>query len=206
MKKLLFIIIILFLSLILLFLCFKNHESHSVLEEDFIINKPYLFVVKSLATKESLEKNIEDSDGKLKRKQWRDFTVEVPRRILQVREYKLEGLLDFSVEKHDDSLGKLDLEFEQSVKADKNLFLIKTNLKKPNSKVLICDKFIEISPNDSSTQVKIKNELKIKKFIPFFLTELMDRRVKKNNQDDLDRFKNSLISATEGSEPIIKFK
>ena len=185
-KKILIISIAFLLILIFgFYFSFIDYESYNNQEVNFIINKPYLSVVKSLATKESLEKTIEDSNGRLRSKNWQSFVVEVPKKILRIKEYKLEGKLDFIFEKEDDSLGKLVLPFEQNVNVDKDVFNIKTNLKEPQKNVTLYNKAIEIAPSleDSlKTQVSIKNEIKIKKLIPFFLKDFKDKKVEKNNK------------------------
>lgn len=208
MKKFL---ISVFVVLLLLAACFYfsliEHESYSSLEDSFVINKPYLSVVKSLASKESLEKTIEDSNGVLKYKHWSNFTVEVPKRILKLKDYKLEGKLEFAVEKKDESLGKLDLKFEQNVEVDKDVFHVVTNLKSPQENVLLCGKVIEITPIDEfSVNVKIKSEIKIKKLLPYFFKETMDKKVELNNMNDLELLKSNIINMSNNSGPTVQFK
>ena len=156
-----------------------------------------------------MEKTVEDNDGRLRSKNWQSFVVEVPKKILRVKEYKLQGKLDFVVEKEDDSLGKLVLPFEQNVSVDKDVFHIKTNLKEPQKNITLYNKAIEITPSledHLKTQVSIKNEIKIKKLIPFFLKDFMDKKVEKNNKEDLENLRLNLLRTTQDVSPVIKFK
>lgn len=195
MKKF-FLFIFLFLSIlsVTFYYSFIVHTSNSVVEDSFVINSPYLAVVKSLAGKESLEKMVEENDGVLK-KHWQNFIIEVPKRVLKIKEYKLEGTLYFSIEKHDKNLGYLNLPFEQDIKIDKDIFTIKTNLKEPQKNIKVYNKIIEIFPSKNDpfkTSVIIKSELKISKFIPFFFKDFMDKRVIESNKKDLDNLINNL--------------
>jgi ABC-type sugar transport system permease subunit len=209
-KKILIISISFILILIFgFYFSFIDYESYNTQEVNFVINKPYLSVVKSLATKESLEKTVEDGNGRLRSKNWQSFVVEVPKKILRIKEYKLEGKLDFVVEKEDDSLGRLVLPFEQNVSVDKDIFHIKTNLKEPQKNVTLYNKAIEITPSledHLKTQVSIKNEIKIKKFIPFFLKDFMNKKVEKTNKEDLENLRLNLLRSTQDVSPIVKFK
>jgi len=209
-KKILIISISFILILIFgFYFSFIDYESYNNQEVNFVINKPYLSVVKSLATKESLEKTVEESNGRLRSKNWQSFIVEVPKKILRLKEYKLEGKLDFVVEKEDDSLGRLVLQFEQNVSVDKDVFHIKTNLKEPQKNVTLYNKAIDIAPSledHLKTQVSIKNEIKIKKFIPFFIKDFMDKKVEKTNKEDLENLRLNLLRSTQDVSPIVKFK
>ena len=207
MKKLFtsLLIILIFVGLFFYFSLIE-HETYSAIEDNFDINKSYLSVVKSLANKESLEKTLEENDAKLQHKQWQNFTVEVPKRILKIREYKLDGKLDFLIEKNDDSLGKLNLPFEQNIIINKDVFNINTQLKSPQKNVLLCNKVITIIPAEEIVKVNIKSELKVKKTIPYFFKDFMDNKVKESNKNSFLKLKNNLINATEGSSPVVKFK
>jgi ABC-type sugar transport system permease subunit len=209
-KKILIISISFLIILIFgFYFSFIDYESYNNQEVNFVINKPYLSVVKSLATKESLEKTVEESNGRLRSKNWQSFVVEVPKKILRLKEYKLEGKLDFVVEKEDDSLGRLVLPFEQNVSVDKDIFHIKTNLKEPQKNITLYNKAIEIAPSledHLKTQVSIKNEIKIKKIIPFFLKDFMDKKVEKTNKEDLENLRLNLLRSTQDVSPIVKFK
>ena len=210
MKKILLFFAFLFLTTIVCFyFTLVKHESYSSHEDSFVINKPYLSVVKSLATKDSLEKTIEDSNGRLIRKQWNNFTVEVPKRILQLREYKLEGDLEFTIEKEDSSLGHLVLPFDQTIKVNKEDFNIKTRLRAVQSNVLICSRDVEIFPSlddPLKTQVQVKSELKIRKLIPYFFKDFMNKKVEQTNKEDLENLSKTLMRVLEGTSPVIKFK
>ena len=72
----------------------QNHESLSEERIEFFMNKPYVAVVKELATKNSLEKMVQENDGFVKSKEWEFFNVEVPQRILRIREYKIHSRED----------------------------------------------------------------------------------------------------------------
>jgi len=88
MKKSLFFILFLLVLTGSFYYTLIEHESSSLSEQSLVINKPYISVVKSLATKESLEKIVEENDGILRSKQWQNFTIDVPKRILKIKEYK----------------------------------------------------------------------------------------------------------------------
>lgn len=196
MKKILLILLFITIATVASFFYFSlvDHESHSTCEENFVIEKPYLVVVQSLAAKEPLEKIIESNNAKLQSKQWQKFTILRPRRILNIKEYELEGTLDFNVEKNDKSLGDIVLKFQQTVDVKKDGFDIQTYLREPHPNITCYNKLIAITPlNDSKTQVNFKNEIKVKKKIPYFFKEKMDQIVEETNKDDLLNLKNNLI-------------
>ena len=66
------------------YFCLENHESYSKEEVAFTIDKPYLATIKGLATKNSLEKMVEENDGMLVYKNWESFDVEVPHTCKQM--------------------------------------------------------------------------------------------------------------------------
>lgn len=198
-------------TLFLLFLCcfcyfsLNNNSSHDCQSINFVIDKPYLLAVKELAKKESLEKIIQDNKGKLIYKQWESFVVDVPQRILRLREYKIEGKLNFLMEKKDGDLGELKLPFEQNIFIDKNSFNIETKLSEEQKNIKVYNKKIIITPLEEKIQINIKNELTITKMIPFFLNDFMDKKVIEFNKNDLELLKNNLINTIQSS-PTVKFK
>ena len=179
------------------YFCMQIHESHSSEEIEFTIEKPYLQVIKGLATKNSLEKIVEDSDGVVTNKNWENFNVEIPQRILRIRDYKIEGTMTFTVEKKDNELGELRLPFIQKINLDKEVFSLKTNLTSPQPQILAYEKIVEISPSLEDalpkTHVSAKSELKIRKTIPFFFKEYMDKKVAETNRRDLEQLKSNIM-------------
>jgi hypothetical protein len=202
MKKLIFIAFLLVLLLLFIgYSCIETHESHSLEQVNFFLEKPYIAVVKGLATKNSLEKIVEENDGIVANKNWENFTVEVPQRILRLREYKLEGTLKFTVQKNDQDLGKLELPFVQKINLDNHVFSLKTSLVEPQKHVLMYEKTMEMSPaleqnSIQGTHVSIRSELKVKKTIPFFFRNIMDERVAQANKKDAERLKNNIINSS----------
>lgn len=184
---------------------FSNHESYNESSIELQLDKPYILVTKELATKQSLEKTIEDNDAKLVSKEWESFVVEVPKRIIKLREYELLGKLNFSIEKESLDLGNIKLNFEQNIDINKNIFKIDTKLKESQKNVLVLNKLIEISPFENKTKLIIKSEIKIKKIIPFFAKKIMDKKVEEYNKKDLENLKNKLLSII-NSKPEIKFE
>jgi len=188
-----------------------EHESSSLESLEFTVEKPYLVVAKGIATKNSLEKIVEQHEGVVKEKEWVKFEVEVPQRILRIKDYGLEGEIKFDVEKDDASLGKLILPFKQEVHMDKNMLAIETKLSECNQKVTKCSKKINISPsieekNINQTHVEIKSELCVKKKIPFFLKSTMDQKVQESNQAEIENIKNTIMSLSNDITPILTFK
>jgi hypothetical protein len=211
MKK----IIILTLTITVIFLTsaffsLKNHESNSTEEICFTIDKPYIAVVKDLATKNSLEKMVEDHEGTVTQKNWDSFNVEVPKRILRLKQYKIDGCLKFTVEKKDKDLGDLKLPFVQDFQLDDKKFSVNTKLVDPQENITEYNKNIEITPKDENglptkTNICLKSELKVKKLIPFFFSNYMDEKVKQNNIDDLNDLKNNIINSASQSKITLKF-
>ncbi len=188
------------------YFCLKVHESESVETSDFVIESPYLLVIKGLASKNSLEKIVEENDGVVKNKNWDSFQVEVPRRILRIREYKLEGTMKFTVEKKDPDLGHLELPFVQEMHLDDQILSINTRLVSPQEHIASCQRTIEVSPSVEQgglaerTHVSIKSELKVRKTIPFFFGKMMDERVARSNKKDLEQLKSNIMNTT-GHKP-----
>jgi hypothetical protein len=164
--------------------------------------------VKELATKNSLEKMVQENDGSVQSKEWEFFNVEIPQRILRIREYKIDGKLKFIVEKMDADLGRLKLPFVQEMHLDNVIFTVNTELESPQKIVLLCIKKIEMSPmidDDrmaNRTHVVITSKLKVRKTIPFFTKAIMDNKVKQANLKDLDRLKANIMDASGHTIPI----
>ena len=76
-------------------------------------------------------------------------------------------------------------------------YKIETKLNKENKKVLKYDKLITISPTSdkifNTVKIKITSELKVKNEIPFFANKIMDEKVKRSNELDLEKTKNFLL-------------
>jgi len=202
MKKTILPVLFFLLIFLIGYLCLQSHESHSSTNTEFFIDKPHLAVIKGMATKNSLEKIVEDNDGVVTNKNWEGFQIEVPRRVLRLKEYKLEGVLKFNVEKTDPSLGKLSLPFTQEIHLDDQVLLLRTKLVESQKHVIMCDKIVEISPvieeggPPHGTHVAIKSELKVKKTIPFFFRKMMDDKVDQANKKDAERLKTNIINAS----------
>ncbi|NBT57350.1 hypothetical protein EBT16_01050 [bacterium] len=191
------------------YFCMEVHESNSTEQIDFTIDKPYLQVVKGLATKNSLEKIVEDSDGVIEKKNWKNFNVEIPQMALRLKEYKLEGELEFTVNKKDHDLGELQLPFVQKMNLDKNLLSLDTGLTDPQPSIPVYNKTVEISPlveeDILKTHVVAQSELKVKKTIPFFFKSHMDKKVAESNRRDLERLKLNIMSIA-GQKSVVTFQ
>lgn len=179
--------------LVILYFCCENHESESVKKIDFLINKPYFSVIKKLSKKESLEKIIEKNNIKIVDKKWHEFTVDVPDRPIKLRQYKLEGYLEFTVEKQDFYLGNINLPFIQEIIVDFKKLFIKTKLAKPSKLVDSYDRGVKIFQEQQITKVEVVSKIKIKKFIPFVFKNIMDKKLDEFNEKDINNFKEILI-------------
>lgn len=190
------------------YLCLENHESRSTETKEFVIDAPYLAVVKGLAAKDSLEKIVEDNDAKVTGKNWESFRAEIPIRIFRFREYRLEGVLKFNVEKKDPDLGTLTLPLTQRMRLEDQVLLLDTTLDSPQKNVVSYDKKVEISPAVEQegivhgTHVSVSSELKVRKTIPFFFGKIMDEKVARANRKDLERLEANIIRAS-GQKPIL---
>lgn len=193
MKRFFIIILATFFIGCSLALTFKVNISNSHIEESIIIEKPFLVVLKNLAKKSSFEKIIEQNDANLIEKKWDYLNVEVPRRILRIKDYQLNGVMNFSIEKYDKDLGKLELKFIQNIHLDENLLIIKINLYEQHKNIILYEKNIKVQPIDQKTsKISIKSEIKIKKYIPFFIKNNMNEKVQKNNEKDILNLINNL--------------
>lgn len=182
------------------YLCFESHESTSREKTEFAIDKPYINVVKALATKNSLEKIVQESDGTVTQKNWENFNIEVPKRILRLKEYTVDGTLKFVVEKTDHDLGEIKLPFAQQIHLESHIFSISTKLVDPQPKVCLYNKLVEISPlveeDMPKTHVCITSELKIRKTIPFFFKKYMDDKVAQTNKKDMEQLKANILDVS----------
>lgn len=196
-KKLLFVVVTICFFIFCLKLIYIEHISSNLETIEFIIKKPYLVVVAELGEKESLEEAIENSGAKLISKEWKNFELIKPDKRLRFREYKLFGDLNFKILKNDLYLGVLSLDFNQKINLNKEEFRVETKLSNANKKILNLNKTIIIYPNEGklidNVKVKIKSEIKIKNKIPFFMSKIMDEKLKKSNMLDLEKTKNFLI-------------
>lgn len=195
MKKIFFIFLTIVIFSIFVFFSFVKHESSNKENISFILEKPFLTVVRELANKNSLEKIVEENEGVVTSKYWEEFKIDVPDRIIRLREYQIDGLLKFKVLKNDDDLGKLLLAFEQKMHLDKNQLLINTNLEKPEGSVVGYSKTIQIEPiKESKTKIVLSNQIVVQKTIPFFFAETMNKKVKIANEKDLENLKQNIMA------------
>lgn len=195
MKKIFFIFLTIAIFSILVFFSFVKHESSSKENISFILEKPFLTVVRELANKNSLEKIVEENEGVVTSKYWEEFQIDMPDRIIRLREYQIDGLLKFKVLKNDDDLGKLLLAFEQKMHLDKNQLLINTNLEKPEGSVVGYSKTIQIEPTkESKTKIVLSNQIVVQKTIPFFFAKTMNKKVQIANQKDLENLKQNIMA------------
>ena len=189
------------LILLLAYLCLEKHESHSEESLEFTIDKPYLQTVRNLATKNSLERIAEDNNATVTGKYWDHFNVEVPQKILRLKDYKINGTLRFTVSKEDPDLGDLRLTFVQDMDLDEHILRLNTKLLMPDPKIPVISKMVEISPlveeDMPKTHVLARSELKVRKTIPFFLRDHMDKMVEESNRKDLERLKNKIMEVSE---------
>jgi hypothetical protein len=111
------------------------------------VESPYLAVIKGMATKNSLEKIIEENNGVVKNKNWESFQVEVPRRILRIKEYKIEGIMRLHMKRRILTLVILELRFVQEMHLDDQVLFMNTRLVSPHEHVTACRRTIEVSPS-----------------------------------------------------------
>jgi hypothetical protein len=189
---------------LLLYLSLEEHEHHSLKSIDFTIDRPFLQVVRNLATKNSLERIAEDNDATVTGKYWENFNVEVPQRILRLRDYRLEGTLKFTVERLDPDLGRLRLTLTQNMDLDETGLRLETHLARPDRNVTELSKTVEITPirDRQATGVRVVSQLGVSKTIPFFLKEHMDMKVDDNNDEGLRRLRERIIEVSEQKGPV----
>lgn len=191
------------------YFCMNLHESHSSEQIEFVIEKPYFQVIKGLATKNSLEKVVEDGDGVVAKKNWKTFNVEIPQIALRLKEYKMEGELEFIVHQKDPDLGEMKLHFLQKMNLDKHIFSIETELAEPSPKIPVYSKKVEISPLVEEDLLKthflVKSEVKVRKTIPFFFNDYMDKKVADHNKKDIEQLKSNITKIL-GQKSVVTFE
>jgi hypothetical protein len=175
-----------------------DHESNSIDQISFVVDKPYLSVVKNLSKKDSLEGIVRENDATLIEKSWENFNIDVPRRVLRVKDYKISGILYFKIEKNDSFLGKMVIPFVQTVNFDRNTLKIDIKLREIQKNLIFYEKNIKITPisDENKTFVEIKSELTVKNKIPFFFKDFMDKKVTENNKNDIKKLESNLKYTT----------
>lgn len=188
----------------LLYLSLERHESHSERTIEFTIDRPFLQVVRNLATKNSLERIAEDNDATVTGKYWENFNVEVPQRILRIRDYRLDGTLKFTVERNDQDLGPLRLNLAQHMNLDDRGLRLDTGLVRPDPNVTELSKIVEITPvrDSQATGVRVVSRIGVSKTIPFFLGDHMDLKVRDNNDEGLRRLRERIVEVSEQKGPV----
>lgn len=190
---------------ILAILCFfiENHTSKSEIKQSFEIDKPYLSVLKDFSTKNSLEKIIEQNNAVLLDKKWQYLNLEVIR-IRKPRQWNIDGKLNFTVETQDESLGKQKLDFYQDVSLKNDTMNIKTGLISSSKNIVLCERTIKFVKKDQEdkTLVEIEAKLSVKKIIPKFLIQKMDKKLNESNEKEVENLKNNILAATKGSESL----
>lgn len=199
MKKILlfFTIFLVFLTFLSIF-CFINHKSESFEQTSFVLDTPYLSVVQNLAKKDALEQIVKENDAQLSEKSWENFDIDVPNRLLRIKEYKISGILHFVVEKNDNFLGKLVIPFTQIINFDKNMLKIDIKLEDTQEKILFYEKSIKITPilKENKTFFEINSKITIKNKIFFFFKNFMDEKVVENNKKDIEQLEKNLKKIT----------
>lgn len=184
-----------------------QHDSHDESYLEFRLEKPYSAVASGIATKNSLERMVEQEEGSVTGREWIKFQVEVPQRLFRVREYGLSGEMKFNVTRPQDWSGTLP--FVQKVKVDTGRFVAETGLAESAKSMPLCTTRIELFPDPASpyaTTVMIRGEISISRKIFFFLRGVMDKRLKEYNERRLHRMKDCIMSITEVKSPVITFK
>lgn len=186
-----------------------EHNSSSTESSEFVVEKPYFSVAKTIATKKTLEKIVEKEGGLVTNKEWIKFELELPRRPLKMKEFRLEGEQNFTVSKKDQYLGNINIDLTQKIHMDKNMLGISTDLKNPHASIKKYSKTIEINPvenNINQTKIKIKSDISVSKKIPFFFEKSMDKRLNEINAKETDNVKKTIMSETQDTSPVVQFR
>ena len=214
MKKRIFLVFTAFLLTLIVFACFfgfLDHESPSLEQISFTIDAPYLNVVQNLAKKDALEQIVKENNAILTEKKWEKFDVDVPKRLLRLKEYKISGILHFVVEKNDKFLGDLVIPFTQKIDFDKNALKIDIKSENEQKNIVKYDKNIKITPisDENKTFFEISNKLIIKNKIFFLFRDFMDKKIVVSNKKDIKQLEANLkniINRSSDSKISIKFK
>lgn len=208
MKRYIFPILVTAFALLFL-LSLVDHESTDKTSLEFTVERPYLAVMSNIATKNSLERIVEQEDGVVTGKEWNKFEVEVPQRLLRIREYGFHSEMKFIVKRSDYWTGFSSLPFVQDVKMNRESLLIDTSLSEDHKKLKKCTSKIEASPHlDSltSTLIKVESEITLRCRLPFFLKSMMERRLKDYNEKRVNEMKEGIILIVHDQSPVITFK
>lgn len=197
------LVLILLISCAILCFLNENHTKQSNIKQSFEVNKPYLNVLKDFSTKNSLEKIVEQNNAVLLDKKWEYLNLEVIR-IRKPRQWNVDGRLIFTIEINNSDLGKQKLEFYQDIDLKNNVMIIKNGLVSPGKSIILCEKTIKFFEKDKDkTLVEIESKLEVKKLIPKFFIEIMDKKVDENNLKEVENLKNNILEATKGENAII---
>jgi hypothetical protein len=197
------LVLILLISCAILCFLNENHTKQSNIKQSFEVNKPYLNVLKDFSTKNSLEKIVEQNNAVLLDKKWEYLNLEVIR-IRKPRQWNVDGRLIFTIEINNSDLGKQKLEFYQDIDLKNNVMIIKNGLVSPGKSIILCEKTIKFFEKDKDKAlVEIESKLEVKKLIPKFFIETMDKKVDENNLKEVENLKNNILEATKGENAII---
>jgi hypothetical protein len=197
------LVLILLISCAILCFLNENHTKRSNIKQSFEVNKPYLNILKDFSTKNSLEKIVEQNNAVLLDKKWEYLNLEVIR-IRKPRQWNVDGRLIFTIEINNSDLGKQKLEFYQDIDLKNNVMIIKNGLVSPGKSIILCEKTIKFFEKDKDkTLVEIESKLEVKKLIPKFFIETMDKKVDENNLKEVENLKNNILEATKGENAII---
>ena len=81
---------------------------------------------------------------------------------------------------------------------------IKTGLISSSKNIVLCERTIKFVKKDQEdkTLVEIEAKLSVKKIIPKFLIQKMDKKLNESNEKEVENLKNNILAATKGSESL----
>lgn len=195
--------------IILLFIIFKLffHEkvSSSDLHDSVIVDQPYINSLRNLMSKDSFESIARKNNAEIVDKEWKKITIKTPTRLLRFRDYEVSGRLFFRAKVKDDFLGEMTFDFYQDVDFDKKVLEIKCYMLNNEIGVLSYERIINVinMEQEEKTKIDITNMITIKKTIPFFADDMMQKMLDEYNKKEMDKVLEVLLDIIK-KEPSIQ--
>jgi hypothetical protein len=163
------------------FFYLKEFVAEAKEETTFTVDKPYKDVIMQFTKYESTEKIVAAGGGKIVEHKWIDANLDVDRVLRPLATWTFRGSSTMRIE-FETPYKKIYLDTAQTITADQDKFVSKTELAKPGNAVKFMDNTISITKDGDKTVFHVSNWVVVKQRLPPNVHDKIKKEVLEGNR------------------------
>jgi len=178
--------------IVLMMVFIYKNMPHSIVQEasetEFVMDTPFKEVQRAVRKGQFEQETLRINNAELVSKQWSHKHLDIQRPLKKDRYIEFSGRLFAKVRVDNQHAGKIEVELVEDICFATDRIEVKNALARPLA-IGVSDLRQEIlmTPQGDKTYVKLRSNITLKRYIPFFMVEYARKQVKAATVDSVQR-------------------